>query len=78
MTATLYFGPDNEKTVDLPIKQVYTDNMDEIIECPHCRKKIRYGDGYSSHRYYFGESSTFAMFECEECYFERGKEEPHE
>lgn len=28
--------------------KVYSDNVDEIINCAHCGKKLRYGDSYTS------------------------------
>lgn len=27
---------------------LYESNMDTIINCPHCKKELAYGDGYTS------------------------------
>ena len=45
---------------------LFSDDMNEIINCINCGKKIKYGDGYTSHRYHTRMGMGF--YECEECY----------
>lgn len=45
----------------------YTNDMEEIINCPHCGKKTPFGECYTSleiHTPYFG----FGYGVCKECY----------
>lgn len=46
---------------------LFCTDMDEIINCVNCGNKIKYGNGYTSHRYH--TDSGIGYYECEECYF---------
>lgn len=57
--------------------KVYSDDMDEIVNCPHCGRKVTFGECYTSKEihteYWFG----YAV--CEECYdMERTREKEWE
>ena len=45
----------------------YEDDMDAIINCVHCGKKISFGESYTSRRYH--TCGGFGYCECEDCYF---------
>lgn len=49
------------------IMPLFTTNMDELMQCVNCGKFIKYGDGYTSKRYFSGMG--FGYLECKECYF---------
>ncbi len=44
----------------------YCDDMDEIVNCPHCGKKIKYGDSYTSLEIHTDIGFGYAV--CEKCY----------
>lgn len=44
-----------------------SEDMDKIINCVNCGREMRFGDGYTSHRYH--TKGGFGFNECEECYF---------
>ena len=44
------------------------NDMNEIINCVHCGRKMTFGEGYTSHRYH--NNSGMGYYECEKCYFE--------
>ena len=47
--------------------KTYSENMEEIINCPHCGKEFEYGKSYTSlefHTLFYGMG--FGV--CEECY----------
>lgn len=50
----------------------YCNDMNEIINCPHCQKKLRYGDGYTS--LVFHTQFGFGYCVCKECYEKELKE----
>lgn len=47
--------------------KVYTDNMDELVNCPHCGKELRFGDTYTSLEIHT-ERTAFGFGVCTECY----------
>lgn len=61
---------------------LHCDNMDEIVNCVNCGRKMKYGDGFTSKRYYNVAGKSYS--ECRECFDEylptyfksrRGKDE---
>lgn len=46
--------------------KVYTNNMEEIINCAHCGKKIKAGDSYSSYEIQTEIGIGYGI--CEKCY----------
>lgn len=49
----------------------YSNDMDEIINCPHCGKKIKVGDSYTSLE--FHTEMGFGYMVCEACYEEESE-----
>ena len=47
--------------------QSFSDNMKEIINCPHCGKKLEFGDAYTSLEIHT-QVCGFGYGVCEECY----------
>lgn len=45
---------------------LFTDNMDLLVECPYCHKKVRLGDTYSEGDFY-DISGCWKIPVCEEC-----------
>lgn len=45
---------------------VYTDNMNEIINCASCGSLLRYGDCYTSLELHNGHGFGYPV--CEKCY----------
>lgn len=52
---------------------LYSDNMDEQINCVNCGKPMTYGEGYTSRRYH--NPAGMGYMECEECYYDQLNEE---
>lgn len=51
----------------------YSDNMDEIVNCPHCGKKVTFGSCYTSKEIHTPYGFGYAV--CEKCYdMERTRE----
>lgn len=46
-----------------------TDDMERPIQCPNCKKMFPFGDGITSHKYYF-KGGVFGMSVCPKCYEE--------
>lgn len=46
--------------------KTYSNNMEEIVNCPHCGKKIKFGDTYTSLEFHTGLGMGYGV--CEECY----------
>lgn len=46
---------------------LYSDDMNEKINCVCCGKEITFGEGYTSHR--FHNNHGFGYYECEDCYY---------
>lgn len=44
----------------------YSDDMDEIVNCPHCGKKVTYGSCYTSREIHTTNGLGYAV--CENCY----------
>lgn len=52
----------------------YSENMDEIVNCPHCGQKVTFGSCYTSKEIHTAGGFGYAV--CDECYAtERIKEE---
>lgn len=49
----------------------YADDMDQTVTCPQCGKKIKFGDGYTSHEIHTAHGMGFAV--CEDCYCKETK-----
>lgn len=47
--------------------KTYTSNMDEIVNCPHCGKEVKFGDCYTSHEIHTQYGFGYGV--CEDCYF---------
>lgn len=45
---------------------VYTDDMEQLVTCPHCRKQFKFGDTYTSLE--FHTNAGFGYPVCEKCY----------
>lgn len=48
---------------------MYSDNMDEQINCVNCGKPMTYGEGYTSRRYH--NKAGMGYMECEKCYYDQ-------
>lgn len=48
--------------------KTYCEDMDEIINCPHCGKKLTFGESYTSHEIHTAFGIGYGV--CEKCYFE--------
>ena len=46
--------------------KLYTDNMDEMMNCVNCFKKVKYGEMYTSRIYHNYMGLGYAV--CKECY----------
>lgn len=44
----------------------YSDDMDEIVNCPHCGKEVTYGSCYTSREIHTPHGFGYAV--CENCY----------
>lgn len=65
-----YFIPDSWKC------KIYSNDMEEIINCPHCGRKLKLGEGYTSLEIH--TEIGFGYTVCKECYdkeWERRKNE---
>lgn len=67
-TYTPYEISDNK---ELNIK-LYSEDMDELVNCPHCLKKVRYGETFTSLEFHNDFGLGFPV--CEECYQKEWKE----
>ena len=50
---------------------LYTDDMEEIVNCPHCGKELPYGETYTSKEIHNWVGFGYGV--CEECYEEEWK-----
>jgi ribosomal protein L44E len=50
---------------------IYTNNMEEIINCCQCGKEITFGEGYGSQEIYTGPWSHIVCEECRDKELER-------
>lgn len=63
---------ENYEVPDNWICKCYSNNMDEIVNCPHCGKQITFCEGYTSMEIHTDLGFGYAV--CEECHnkeFER-------
>lgn len=55
----------------------YSDDMDEIVNCPHCGKEVTFGSCYTSKEIHTPHGFGYAV--CEKCYdMERTRENNYE
>lgn len=52
--------------------QYITYDLNELIECPNCHKKIKAGKAYTS-QFWFDGSKTFGIMICKDCHDEENK-----
>lgn len=51
---------------DVPPKsKIYTDDMDEIVQCAQCGRELTYGDSYTSLEIHTSGGLGFCV--CEDC-----------
>lgn len=48
--------------------KIYSDNMDDIINCCQCFKEMKFGEGYTSMEVHTGAGFGYAV--CEKCHDE--------
>jgi len=53
--------------------KTFSLDMDEIVNCPHCGREIRFGDGYTSRMIHTKHGMGFAV--CAECYSKEWEDE---
>ena len=58
-----YEVPDNWNVI------TYSSDMDEIVNCPHCGKKLTFGDCYTSREIHTKHGFGYAV--CEDCYYNK-------
>lgn len=46
--------------------KIYADNMEEIINCAHCGKKVKVGDSYTSYEIHNEVGIGYGV--CEKCF----------
>ena len=44
----------------------YSSDMNEMVNCPHCGKRLTFGDCYTSREFY---RNGFGYAVCEDCYY---------
>lgn len=52
---------------------LYSNNMDKIVACAQCGRKMLFGDGYTSRQIHTEYGSGYAV--CERCYEKEWKED---
>ena len=55
------------------ICRMYSDDMDLVVNCPHCGRKVLYGNGYTSCQI-FESNGLFGYAVCPECHERELKE----
>ena len=53
--------------------KTYSADMDEIVNCPHCGRKVTFGDCYTSRQIHTEHGFGYAA--CGECYEKEWNEE---
>ena len=46
--------------------KTYSNDMEEVINCPHCGRKLKYGDSYTSLEIHTDMGFGYGV--CEKCY----------
>lgn len=46
--------------------KTYSNDMEEVINCPHCGRKLKYGDSYTSLEIHTDMGLGYGV--CEKCY----------
>lgn len=52
---------------------LYSADMDEIVNCPHCGKEIKFGETYTSRQFHNFVGLGYGV--CETCYAKEWAEE---
>ena len=52
--------------------QYITYDLNELVECPNCHKKVKAGEAYTSQFWFEGEG-IFGLMICEDCHNEENK-----
>lgn len=52
--------------------KLHSNNMNEIVVCPGCLKKLRVGDSYLSREYLAEKNRSYMV--CKSCYDKESKE----
>lgn len=47
-------------------------DLNELVECPNCHKKVKAGDAYTS-QFWFEGRGIFGLMICEDCHNEENK-----
>ena len=53
--------------------KVYSNDMEEVINCARCGKKLLFGDGYTSRQIHTGLGFGYTV--CKKCYEQEMEEE---
>lgn len=53
--------------------KIYSEDMNEIVNCANCGKEIKFGNGYTSLRH-FSNSGVFGLPVCKDCYHDELEE----
>jgi hypothetical protein len=48
------------------IVKTFSEDMDDVINCAHCHRRMAYGDGYCSHIYQAKHGFGYSV--CGQCY----------
>ena len=54
------------------IYKTYCSNMSDRVNCPHCGKRMKFGDSYTSLQIQTGMGMGFAV--CKDCYNKERRE----
>ena len=54
--------PDEWKT------PIFSNNMDETVNCVNCGREMRFGEGFTSKRYHNRTGAAYS--ECQKCFYE--------
>ena len=69
MKALVWNGKDyDEAEIPEGYYPAFTDNMDEPCTCPGCGKDYRFGELYTSHKFYRPPTGAFGFYVCLDCY----------
>lgn len=52
--------------------QYITYDLNELVECPNCHKKVKAGETYTS-QFWFEGRGIFGLMICEDCHNEENK-----
>lgn len=69
MTKAMKWNFDKHEYEEVEISDdccIFTENMQQMVECPSCGQKHKFGAGYASRQYH--NRYGFAYSVCEKCY----------